>query len=260
MVTTPPKPPATIDGIERFIALAIRFVRIVPEAPTIMPATISAVLFSAMPVAAALRPVNALSSEITTGMSAPPIGSTTKLPSTAAASSSTMMRPSASEPATIATAQATATSSSTRLSTCCVRPGPKLIGRPGRISWSLPKAMFEPQKDTEPTIAANRLKIATYVGSTAKPSVWRNSTQAISATAPPPTPLNSATICGIAVIFTWRAAGTPTAVPIATPRTIRPQLPIAGDEQGGDDRDRHADRRDAVAAHRRRGPVSPLSP
>ena len=29
------------------------------------------------------------------------------------------------------------------------------------ISWSLPKAMFEPQKETEPTIAANTEKIAT---------------------------------------------------------------------------------------------------
>ena len=38
-----------------------------------------------MPVAAADRPVNAFSSEITTGMSAPPIGSTTMLPSTPAA-------------------------------------------------------------------------------------------------------------------------------------------------------------------------------
>ena len=42
----------------------------------------------------------------------------------------------------------------------------------------------------------------------------RNSTNEIRATAPPPTPLNSATICGIAVIFTERAAGTPTAVPM----------------------------------------------
>ena len=69
-----------IAGTERFIALAIRLVRIVPDAPTIMPATISAVLFSAIPVAAADRPVNALSSEITTGMSAPPIGSTIMFP------------------------------------------------------------------------------------------------------------------------------------------------------------------------------------
>ena len=38
---------------------------------------------------------------------------------------------------------------------------PSEIGRPGMISWSLPNAMFEPQKETEPTIAANTEKIAT---------------------------------------------------------------------------------------------------
>ena len=53
-------------------------------------------------------------------------------------------------------------------------------------------------------------------------SASRYSTNEISATAPPPTPLNSATICGIAVIFTLRAAGTPTAVPIAMPSAISP--------------------------------------
>jgi hypothetical protein len=81
----PPNPPATIAGTERFIAFAIRLVRIVPEAPTIIPATIIAVLFSAIPVAAADSPVNAFSSEITTGMSAPPMGSTTMFPRIAAA-------------------------------------------------------------------------------------------------------------------------------------------------------------------------------
>ena len=73
-----------IAGIERFIATAIRFVRIEPDAPTIMPATISAGLFSAIPVAAADSPVKAFSIEMTTGISAPPIGSTTALPSSAA--------------------------------------------------------------------------------------------------------------------------------------------------------------------------------
>ena len=67
-------------GIDRFIATAIRLVRIEPEAPTIMPATIIAVLFSAKPAAAADNPVIAFSSEITTGMSAPPIGNTTNSP------------------------------------------------------------------------------------------------------------------------------------------------------------------------------------
>ena len=36
-----------------------------------------------------------------------------------------------------------------------------------------------------------------------------------SAAAPPPTPLKMATICGIAVIFTSRAAGTPMTAPMA---------------------------------------------
>ena len=50
----------------------------------------------------------------------------------------------------------------------------------------------------------------------------------MSATAPPPTPLNSATICGIWVILTLRAAGTPTAVPIATPRMISTMFEACG--------------------------------
>ena len=79
---------------ERFIAVAISSVRIVPEEPTSVPATIRATLSSAKPAAAAERPVNALSSEITTGMSAPPIGRTTRLPRIAAAISTPMNRPS----------------------------------------------------------------------------------------------------------------------------------------------------------------------
>src|SRR3954451_11471236 len=75
-----PKEPNTIAGMERFIATAIRLVKIDPEAPTIMPATIIAVLFNANPAAAADNPVMALSSEMTTGMSAPPIGKTTNRP------------------------------------------------------------------------------------------------------------------------------------------------------------------------------------
>ena len=48
----------------------------------------------------------------------------------------------------------------------------------------------------------------------------------MSAAAPPPTPLNRATICGIAVIFTFRAPTTPTTVPIAAPITISAQFPM----------------------------------
>ena len=66
------------------MALAISSVSIVPEAPTSMPATMSTVESSTKPVADAARPVNALSREITTGMSAPPIGSTNMTPNSSA--------------------------------------------------------------------------------------------------------------------------------------------------------------------------------
>ena len=80
-----PTPAKNTLPIERFMASAICLVRIEPEAPTSMPATISAVLSSAMPAAAADRPVKAFRVEMTTGMSAPPIGSTASTPSRPAA-------------------------------------------------------------------------------------------------------------------------------------------------------------------------------
>ena len=79
--------------------------------------------------------------------------------------------------------------------------------------------MFDPQNEIEPTIAPNSSKISDLSGQ-APPKWWRYSTHAISATAPPPTPLKSATIWGIAVMRTLRAAGTPIAVPIRTPTMI----------------------------------------
>ena len=71
--------------IERFIALPISSVSSVPDAPTRAPATIRTLLCRTKPVAEAASPVNALRSEITTGMSAPPIGSTNITPKTSAA-------------------------------------------------------------------------------------------------------------------------------------------------------------------------------
>jgi hypothetical protein len=56
-------------------------------------------------------------------------------------------------PRPMATAQATEASSSARLNGCW--PRPRLIGLPGRTSCSLPKAISDPQNETEPTIAAN---------------------------------------------------------------------------------------------------------
>ena len=88
-----------------------------------------------------------------------------------------------------------------------------------------------------------------------------NSAQAISATAPPPTPLNSATICGIAVIFTWRAAGTPMIVPIDQPEGD--QAPVAHRRRRGTSPPPRSPMPTAAMRLPRtavRGPVSPDSP
>ena len=53
-----------------------------------------------------------------------------------------------------------------------------------------------------------------------------NSDSAINATVPPPTPLNNATSCGIAVILTSRAGGTPSATPTSRPAMISPQFSV----------------------------------
>ena len=54
----------------------------VPDAPTSAPLTMSTSLLSTNPVLAAASPVNELSSEMITGMSAPPIGTTKSTPRT----------------------------------------------------------------------------------------------------------------------------------------------------------------------------------
>jgi hypothetical protein len=84
-----PNPPTTMFGIERFIASAISLVRMVPDAPTRAPAMMSTLLPMTKPAIATAVPVNALSNEITTGMSAPPIGSTIMTPNASAASATT---------------------------------------------------------------------------------------------------------------------------------------------------------------------------
>ena len=157
---------------------------------------------------------------ITTGMSAPPIGTTAKMPSAPAESRISQNSSSDSEPAAITIASATGIAASSAVTAFGVFSPPFIS------SWSFRKAMFEPQKEIEPMIAANRIGISSSAGRS--PPAPRNSTTLISATAPPPTPLNSATICGIAVIFTLRALGTPTATPIATPTTISSQSPTPG--------------------------------
>ena len=84
-----PKPPAMMLVSERFMASAMSLVRMPPAARTRAPAMISGMLSTTKPAIATALPVNAFSSEMTTGMSAPPIGSVARMPSPSAARVST---------------------------------------------------------------------------------------------------------------------------------------------------------------------------
>src|SRR5947208_1980679 len=79
------------------------------------------------------------------------------------------------------------------------------MGRPWISSCSFAKATSEPENEIAP-ISAERM-IETLMSPCNRPEagarLW-NSASEISAAAPPPTPLHSATICAIAVIFTRR--------------------------------------------------------
>ena len=101
-----------------------------------------------------------------------------------------------------------------------------MIGRPLIRSCSFPNATIEPANEIEPTSAEKTVDIplSTPTSPEWAQTPW-NSTSEIRAAAPPPTPLNSATICGIAVIFTFLAPTTPITVPIAIPAAIH-QKPV----------------------------------
>src|SRR5262249_62207622 len=79
--TSPPKPPRMTEMKLRFIPLHMMYDRIAPEEPTSAPVMISAELPSVKPMPAAAHPEYELSIEITTGMSAPPIGMMISTPS-----------------------------------------------------------------------------------------------------------------------------------------------------------------------------------
>ena len=144
-----PNAPKRTFAIERFIARAISVVSSVPEAPTSIPLTIRTFECSTKPVAAAARPVNAFRSEITTGMSAPPIGRTNTTPNRAA----TTIAAASSQQLTVAIAAAPRAIEPTKQDRV-----PDLLARvrdrpPASSSCSLPNAISEPANEIEPTSA-----------------------------------------------------------------------------------------------------------
>ena len=86
----PPNLPRITLVIVRFMAMAICWVRMVPEAPTIMPATISAWFSRGDARRGRGQAGEGVEQEMTTGMSAP-IGRTSMMPKMPAATSSVIM-------------------------------------------------------------------------------------------------------------------------------------------------------------------------
>ncbi len=172
----------------------------------------------ASPEPATASPVNALSSEMTIGTSAPPTGSTSSTPSSSPTASSGP--PNAVCPVTAVrtarTAAATATS-------------PMTSGAAGRITgrevispWSLRNVTTEPDRAIAPATTANA--DAAFPRAVPLPAHSASSMIPTTAAAPPPAPLNTATSCGMSVIRTRRASGTATTDPTTTAPSARARL------------------------------------
>ena len=143
-----------IEVTLRPIADAIARVRIVPLAPTSVPATSSSTLPSTSPDAATVSPVNAFSSEMTIGTSAPPTGSTSSTPATRPSTSSTSTRDERVPVATTKPPLARAPASTSPMTIGW--PG-NVIGRVGISSCSFANVMHEPENETAPTSTVNAI-------------------------------------------------------------------------------------------------------
>ena len=92
------------------------------------------------------------------------------------------------------------------------------MGVPVSSACSFAKATRLPANDTEPITMLKTLGNATANGGCDPCN--RSSDTATTAAAPPPTPLKSATIWGMAVIFTRRAPTAPIGTPIRMPTIV----------------------------------------
>src|SRR6266540_3711377 len=89
------------------------------------------------------------------------------------------------------------------------------------IPWSFPNAIALPENETLPMMSPS-IVLRTAPQLTALPVSIACVYSRIdtSAAEPPPAPLNSATICGMAVIFTRRPPATPATAPTAIPPAV----------------------------------------
>src|SRR6056297_1083924 len=198
----PPYLPKRTFLSERFIDRHMITVRMIPEAPTSVPAMMSTLLFRTNPVEAAASPEQAFNNAITTGISAPPMGTTSSTPRSDAAASNTQYgvthvptsrRPNRVDRVISASPTTTAISSVPTLAP--FSPGYR-IGS-SNTPCSFPAATRLPQKVTAPTrpvtaAAPVTVPVSPLVGPAA-PTRSTSSAPATSADAPPPKPLNNPT-------------------------------------------------------------------
>ena len=124
-----------------------------PDAPTSEPAMISTLLSITNPVAAAAKPEYEFSRAMTTGMSAPPIGPTSRIPSTEATKTTTQ-KATGDPLATIHHIRNKMRAARPALMTC---PNGKTSGfQNARSSCNLPKAIRLPLNVTDPMIPTAR--------------------------------------------------------------------------------------------------------
>src|ERR1700728_272210 len=150
-VMTDPNALNKMLGSDRPMARLIIRVSKIPDAPTNVPATTKTFELRVNPDAATAMPVNELSSEMSTGTSAPPIGSTKITPSTRARASNTHKR-AVDDVTKIAMTMPSADRPTTALMSCWAG---YVTGRVVMSSWSLTKASAEPANDTAPTKTPN---------------------------------------------------------------------------------------------------------
>ena len=161
------------------MASAMSLVRMPPEAPTSAPAMIRTGLPMTKPAIAAAVPVNELSSEMTTGMSAPPMGRTMVTPKssparTTAPRMATLVDESrVTTPAELSTSASNPTTATAANRKVTARPPGMRIGLPEMTPCSLPEAISEPEKVTQPMTAPRTTKMDVETMASGVPTMWR---------------------------------------------------------------------------------------
>jgi hypothetical protein len=143
LACTWPNAPKSTFVNDRFIARHMMTDRMKPDDPSSAPAVMRTLFSSANPIATAASPAYAFSSEMTVGMSAPPIGMIISTPKVSESTTITGKSCHISGRNRSSRAAPAATPSSPRLTKFCPR---YVIGRVGTISISLPAAMRLPVK------------------------------------------------------------------------------------------------------------------